>query len=83
MLSQQKTQFHASEKERPILSPKPQANKTGVNNTMHMDVPPYNVMNIDKQVRLTSIDLVAQQAKAKRGARASFFFRARAERMTF
>ena len=72
MLSQQKTKFHATEKERPILSPKPQANRTAVNNTMHMIVLPYNVMNVDKQVRLTSIDLVAQQAKAKRGARAFF-----------
>ena len=42
---------------------------------MHMVVPPYNIMNIDNQVRLTSIYLVAQQAKAKRGASASFFIK--------
>ena len=46
---------------------------------MHMVVLPYNVMNIDKQVRLTSVDLVAQQAKAKRGARAFAFAQLRAE----
>ena len=61
------------------FSSKPQANRTVVDNTMHMFVLPYNVMNIDKQVKLTSIELVAQQAKAKRGERASFF-QARAER---
>ena len=51
---------------------KEQFSSKPVNNTMHMVVLLYNVMNIDKQVRLTAIDLVAQQAKAKRGARAFF-----------